>query len=405
MRSINLTPIQARRFLLEHQGLRGKKVFEGKPGILEYIRRVGCIQFDPLNVAGRNPELVLQARIEGYQPAMLQELLYEDRQLLDGMDKVMSIYLTEAWPYFRRFRESSQRQLGSIDVIDQALAEVREFITDKGPVASGDLSLNQTVDWSWAPTRLSRAVLESMYFWGELLVHHKKNNQKVYDYTHRHLPPELWQAEEPNPDEEAYLDWRVLRRICAIGFMWERAGDAWIGIPGLKSAERKRSILRLWECGELVRLNVEGISEGLYARTTDVDRLMNGDLEASVPERAAFIAPLDNLLWDRRLILQLFGFTYTWEVYKPAAIRDYGYYVLPILYGDSFIARFEPVRDKKDGSVRILNWWWEPGVQPTDEMMGELKHCMNSYMRFLGVQSIRIEHELAEREGIGSLIC
>lgn len=102
---MHLTKTEARRFLLDYQGLWPPDAFRGKPGILDYIRRVGCIQFDPLNIVGHNSELVLQERVEGVRPAMLKELLYDERKLLDGWDKMMSTYDVEDWPYFRRWRE------------------------------------------------------------------------------------------------------------------------------------------------------------------------------------------------------------------------------------------------------------------------------------------------------------
>ena len=98
MEKLTLTNQQARRFILARQGLWPPYELEGKSGVLSYIRRVGCIQFDPLNIVGRNPELVLQARVSDFRPAMLEELLYEDWKLLDGWDKNMSIYCVEDWP-------------------------------------------------------------------------------------------------------------------------------------------------------------------------------------------------------------------------------------------------------------------------------------------------------------------
>ena len=93
------------------------------------------------------------------------------------------------------------------------------------------------------------------------------------------------------------------------------------------------------------------------------------DLAAGVddaPPAATFIGPLDNLIWDRDLIRWLFDFDYTWEVYKPAAQRKYGHYVLPVLYGDRFIARVEPIFDRKARVLTVVNWWWEVGVAPDD---------------------------------------
>ena len=95
----------ARRFLLAHQGLTPHFTFRGTSGVLELIARLGCIQFDPINIVGRNPDLVLQARIRGYLPSMLETLLYQDHILVEGMDKVWSIHHHADWPHFSRRRQ------------------------------------------------------------------------------------------------------------------------------------------------------------------------------------------------------------------------------------------------------------------------------------------------------------
>ena len=123
MDSITLTKQQARRFILAHQGLWPPYQFEGKAGILDFISHVGCIQFDPLDIVGHNPELVLQARVSGFRSAMLQELLYEDRKLLDGWDKMMAIYCTQDWPYFYyKSTKTEDDWCGSNDFLALALA-------------------------------------------------------------------------------------------------------------------------------------------------------------------------------------------------------------------------------------------------------------------------------------------
>ncbi len=222
-----ITKEQACRFLLAYQGLGSSFALEGKPGILNYIHRVGCIQFDPLNIVGHNQELVLQSRIIDFRPEMLYELLYRDRQLIDGWDKNMSIYNIEDWPYFRRNREAAKSdQRNSAPAILVILPEVKRAIEEQGPLSSADLCYEQTVDWPWAPTRLSRAVLESMYFQGELVIHHKTHTRKIYDLADRHISAELLQAPDPNQTEEQYYDWYVRRRIGGIGLLWNKSGDA-----------------------------------------------------------------------------------------------------------------------------------------------------------------------------------
>ena len=105
---LTITREQARQFILAKQGLLGAYRFHGKDGAYAYIRQAGCIQFDPVDVCGKNAELTLQARVKGFKKAMLQELLYTDRKLVDYPDKELSIWPVEDWPYFASYRERSR---------------------------------------------------------------------------------------------------------------------------------------------------------------------------------------------------------------------------------------------------------------------------------------------------------
>ena len=103
------------------------------------------------------------------------------------------------------------------------------------------------------------------------------------------------------------------------------------------------------------------------------------------------MAPLDNLLWDRQLLRELFNFDYIWEVYVPADKRRYGYYVLPILYGDQFIARFEPIREKARGVMTIKNLWWETDITPTKQMKSDLVECFQRFLGYLNVSHLEVD--------------
>ena len=401
MNTITFTKQQARRFLLAHQGIWPTRRFEGISGVLAYIRHVGCIQFDPLNIVGHNHELVLQARIADFQPAMLQRLLYADRALLDGWDKNMSIYCVEDWPYFARRREAARRHhRHRAAPIAAILADVRAEIDTRGPLSSRDLTFDQIVDWAWAPTRLGRAALESMYFWGELIIHHKIHTRRVYDFARRHIAPEILAAPDPNETDAQFHDWCVLRRLGGIGLIWNKSGDAWLGMADIKSKERQAALNRLMAQGKVFDAAVDGVSAPLYMRSQDaafLDSAMNGD---DVAPRAVILAPLDNLLWERRLIEELFDFRYRWEVYKPAAERSFGYYALPVLYGDRFVARFEPGRDKKAGAIIIKQWWWEADVQQTDALREALRDCFQRFLRFHGAAALTIDQKAAQHAKI-----
>ena len=96
----------------------------------------------------------------------------------------------------------------------------------------------------------------------------------------------------------------------------------------------------------------------------------------------SFIAPLDSLMWDKSLILSLFDFRYSWEIYTPAAKRKYGYYTLPVLYGDSFVGRIEAVPDKKSNILYVRGLWWESDVRQTKKLQNELEKTLQRFSKF-----------------------
>ena len=402
MKHLKLTINQARRFILAHQGLFLPHAYRGKAGILDFIRRVGCIQFDPLDIVGRNPELVLQSRIEGFRTAMLEELLYQDRKLVDAWDKKMAIYPVEDWPnlYYRQREAAARSPRRGTDDIQKVMTLVRQEIEERGPLSSIDLDHDRKVDWSWGPTRLSKVALENMYYLGELIIHHKVHTRRVYDLASRHIPADILTAPDPHRTLEEYQDWHVLRRVGGIGLLWNRGGMSWHSIYGLGKNQRQQTLNRLIAQEKAVEVRVEGIKYPLYMRNRDRITLDVIDQVGNQPESAAIIAPLDNLLWDRELIEALFDFRYRWEVYKPVVERDYGYYVLPVIFGDRFVARFEPGRDKKDRALLIKNWWWEKDVVRSSELSVGLKECFRRFTEYLGVDSITVTDSLVKREGL-----
>lgn len=391
MNAMKITQAQVRQFLLRYQELMPPYGLSGKSGIMAYIRKVGCIQFDPLNIVGRNPDLVLQSRVADFSPALLEALLYDDRTLLDGWDKMMSIYATEDWPYFARYREAMRRHYGHEDQPATAvLPTIRSELKQRGPLSSIDIALDETVDWHWAPTRLARAALESMYNWGELIVHHKVNTRKYYDFASNHIDHELLNAPDPLPTNHKYQEWHIYRRLGSIGLIWNRGSNAWLSIMGVKSEEREATLQQLCDQDKIAEIEVEAFPYPLYVRRDDIALLKDTCTWSPPPPQASIIAPLDNLMWDREYIETLFGFRYRWEVYTPVAKREYGYYVLPILYGDRFIARFEPGWDKKTATLQIKQWWWEPDVTVTETMVQAIQACFKRFLHFREAQGLQI---------------
>ena len=401
---LTITPDRARQFILLRQGLLGEHRFIGKAGAYQYVRQAGCIQFDPVDVCGRNAELTLQSRVKGITRKTLGDLLYKDRLLVDYSDKELSIWPSEDWPYFASYRERSiehgKQFPGIPELEEQAVAYIRKH----GPVSSDTLPIEGTVFWHssmhwsghWDKDSLAaRSVLEQLYTDGVLLIHHKTGSRKYYDLADKYLPAELLSAPNPCPDEASWLCWRVKRRIGAVGLLWNRNSTAFLGI-GMDTEQRNAAFDRLEKEGAILPVQVEGIRFPLYMLSEDLplmESLISG--QASLKPRLEFLAPLDPMLWDRKLIEALWGYQYSWEIYTPVVKRKYGYYVLPMLQGDRLIGRIEPKADRKAKTLTVQNVWLEPGVRRTKKLSGQIDRAVQRLAKFNGCVVAADEKEQA----------
>ena len=390
---LTVTQEQARQFILLKQGLLGEHRFMGKNGAYQYIRQAGCIQYDPVDVCGRNAELTLQSRVKGFTKQMLDDLLYRDRLLVDYSDKELSIWPGEDWPFFARYRERSMAQGRSFAGIPELEEEAVRYIRANGPVSSDTLPIEGTVFWHssmhWSghwhkESPAARSVLEQLYTDGVLLIHHKSGTRKYYDLAEKYLPADLLSAPDPCPDEFSWQCWRVLRRIGAVGLLWNRRSDAWLGIS-MTAEQRDAAFDRLEKEGAVTPVRVDGLRFPLYLLSGDLplmESVLSG--QASLRPRLEFLAPLDPVLWDRKLIEAVFGYQYTWEIYTPVSRRKYGYYVLPLLYGDRLIGRIEPKADRKTKTLTVQNLWLEPGVRLTKKLSARIDRAVQQLAKFNG---------------------
>jgi uncharacterized protein YcaQ len=142
--------------------------------------------------------------------------------------------------------------------------------------------------------------------------------------------------------------------------------------------------------GEILPVQVEDVRGMRFIIEPDADLLDESRRPLPDAPEVTFVAPLDPLVWDRDLLRSVFDFDYLWEVYTPEHKRKWGYYVLPILYGDRFVGRFEPRIDRATGVLRILGLWWEYGFDPrtTDGFVAAMRDALAAYLRFGRVRSI-----------------
>lgn len=378
----------ARQMLCRYHNLDGAETLCGKKGVEKIMQRIHSIQYDPLNVVARNADLVLQARVRDYRESDLYNLLYEEHKLVDGFDKEMCIYESRDFARFSFVRSEYHRhivptlehrnQMGIFEILD----DVREFIKEHGRTGTKDISIGEVRESRWGHRKLSSAALDYLFNKGELCVADKRGTQKYFDLTERILDTKDYQCDQ-NMTIEDFLEWYTERRIQSVGFLWNKSGGAWQG-RFLSQNETRRSILsKLLEKDKINEIQVEGISEPFYA-SSNFEEYMKYQTSNSY---VRFIAPLDNMIWDRKMSESLFDFTYSWEVYTPVAKRKFGYYVLPVLYNGQFIARFEAEPIREAGEFVIRNWWWEPETKPNDEMKDAIIKEMERFAKFLKVNN------------------
>ena len=399
---LTITLKQAKQFILSRQGLLGKYRFIGKEGAYQFVRQAGCIQYDPVDVCGKNAELTLQSRVKGFTSKMLADLLYKDRLLVDYSDKELAIWPREDWPFFAGYRERSLAHGASFEGLPELEKQAIAYIRENGPVSSDTLPVEGKIFWhssmhwsgNWnGKSQAARSVLEQLYTDGVLLIHHKTGSRKFYDLADRYFSKELLTAPNPCPDEPSFLQWRIRRRIGAVGLLWNRRSDAWLGIS-MNAEQRNQAFEILEKTGVITAVQVEGIRFLLYMRAEDLP-LMRAVLDgtADTKARLEFLAPLDPMLWDRKLIEAIWGYRYSWEIYTPAEKRKYGYYVLPMLYGENLIGRIEASADRKIGKLIVKNIWFEDGVRHSKRLATAMDSAVRRLARFNGCSDIECRYQ------------
>ena len=399
---ITISRQQARQFILAKQGLLGEYRFIGKEGAYDYICQAGCIQYDPVDVCGKNAELTLQSRVKGFSKSMLWELLYEDRKLVDYPDKELSIWPVKDWPYFSSYRERSLELGATFEGLEDLKVKAVDYIKKNGPVCSDSLPIDGEIFWHssmhWSgnwdkKSQAARSVLEQLYTDGELVIHHKNGSRKYYDLAQNHIPQSILNKKNPCKNEDEFMTWRVLRRIGAVCLLWDKNSTAFLGLY-INADTRKRILAKLEKKKKIQMVMVEGFKVPFYYRTED-DALMKAIIagEADIKERMSFIAPLDPLMWDKALVLALFDFKYSWEIYTPQVKRKYGYYTLPILFGERFAGRIEAIPDRKTGVLHVKGLWWEEDIRVTKKLNKMLERTLKNFAKFNDCKRIEFDCE------------
>jgi uncharacterized protein len=354
---------EARRASLAAQGFgQPKPLRVTRKHLLSTIQRLGLLQIDSVNVLVRAHYLPLFSRLGPYPCDWLDELAYKKRQLFEYWGHAASLIPVGLFPCFRWRMERAARSSGiyrgwakfaeeNRPLIDEVLEQVRRY----GPMGAGDvekaIQQNPTPReagwWNWSDPKTA---LEWLFWAGKVTTANRRNFERVYDLTERVFPD--WCNGEA-PDLASAQRELVAIASRAQGLATENDLADYFR---LKVNEVRPRIQELVAAGDLIEVKVEGWRQPAYLRSSlRIPRVMGA---------SAFLSPFDPLLWERKRTERLFGFRYRISIYTPAAQREHGYYILPFLFGENFVARLDLKSDRASSALRVLGAFAEPPAEP-----------------------------------------
>ncbi|HAE60022.1 MAG TPA: hypothetical protein DCG54_11110 [Anaerolineae bacterium] len=399
MTPISISKTTYKRFIIGRQGLWPGRRFAGKNGVAAAIRNSEALQLDPLNVVARSQEIALWGRVLDFRPEHLYQVAYDERQFFDYGGGLF-FYPMEDFPYWRagmQHPELYPRWTNFIAEHPEVLTQVLDAIRERGPLGNRDFEGNQAVK-SYRGRKDTALALYSLWLKGELMVHHRQGFDRYYDLRERVLPP---QHDRIASDQEA-LD-RFSRKVVAfLGLTREKRWPRNLLFFDMQVSpeQAKTQLAALYEQNVFTKVNVEGSKDDWVVLSSDIpllETIANGEIPAawtplgpSTLDEVTFLAPLE-IVSARGRAKEVFGFDYIWEVYKPLELRRWGYYTLPILYGDNLVARLDPKLERKTGTLKINGFWLEDNAPADDPAFADaLGKGLARFAAFVGARQVDV---------------
>jgi uncharacterized protein YcaQ len=390
----------ARRLAVVKQHLAGKTPKKpNSDNILEITRSIGCLQLDPISAVAPSHLIVLWSRLGTFDTSELDKLLWREKKLFEYWAHQASIVLMEDYPlYYSLMRRHPDTFLspGSIwlervnkflnankRLRNHVLSELRS----KGPLLSRQFEDKTRAKGSfgWSSWGNVSRMLFHLFLSGEVMVVGRQGKQKLYDLSEKFLPS--WVSKkEMSQDEVEYV--AVQRSLRALGIA-NPSEMSWQFLRG-RYRNLKDTLKRLEGESKIYPVDFEDGPVGKgprYIHSQDILLLEELDSDNWDP-RVSLLSPFDNLFCDRTRTRLLFNFDYTTEIYTPAGKRKYGYYVLPILYGDKFIGRLDPIMDRKNKRLLINAVHAEPGAPKDRDVSREIRDSVEGLSEFLGAEKV-----------------
>jgi hypothetical protein len=391
----------ARRFILGKQGLWPGRRGRGIEGTEQAMRAMEYLQLDPLNVIARSQDILLHSRVLDYTPGLWEEVTYQQRQFFDW-GGWLAVRPMDELPYWRVvMRRERDGETGDLRihrmVVEhaEAIDEMRAILRERGTVSNRDFKMETRTRTQHYRGRKDSA-LALYYLWrtGEVMTHHRENFERVYALTETVAPASLMRE-----SDEAETDRFLMRKeVSFFGLSrLSRTADAFHG-RGEPDRAAKKLLGTIVADGDLIEVQVEGWKKVHYALGSDAEVLRELSagrvplawmpLETTTTEEVVFLAPLDHVS-ARGRAKDVFGFDYIWEVYKPEHQRRFGYYTLPVLWGDRLVARFDSKLDRTTNTFVILGLWLEDETLGNNEAFAEaLVGGFARFVRFLGASKL-----------------
>lgn len=383
--AMQLTNKEARRLTLMQQGLLKPAMFgHGRAAAQKTIERLHHVQIDTISVVDRAHHHILQSRVPGYRPDWLHQLLSQERTVFEYWYHAAA-YLPLA--DYRFYLPLMQGYAKSRPADKKLRREILARLKDQGDIEAKDFDhpAGRKSDgwWDWKPAKVA---MERMFLGGELMVKERQGFRKRYALTESLLPAQV-DTRLPATGERG--DFYVRRMLQAQGIASERdilyvraLVKSFSGFDIRKPVQQ--SLDELVKSGEVIRCDVDG--SPWYCLRSVLEQLPS----RLGRRRIHFLSPFDNLVINRRRLKDLFGFDYQIECYLPAAKRQFGYFCLPILYGDEFIGRMDCKADRKGKVFIVHSIALEPGCETNGGMLAAWRDALRPYAISLGCSAIQM---------------
>jgi uncharacterized protein YcaQ len=394
---LTITIDTARRFILGKQGVWPGRRWRGIAGAEQAMRAMEYLQLDPLQIVARSHDITLYSRVLDYTPGMWEDLAYQQRKFFDWGGWLAARPMDEL-PHWRvvmrRQRENASRMVSIARDHADAIVEMRAILRERGAVSNRDFAMaSRTRTQSYRGRKDSALALYYLWITGEVMTHHRERFERVYALTETVAPAHLIrESDEPEADRfliKKDISFSGLSRLNRVQDSYHR------GVPFEQAKQICEAMLA---DGDIIEVQVEGWKAMHYALGGDASLLRDvsagrvppawAPLETNTTDEVVFLAPLDQVSARGRAKI-LFGFDYIWEVYKPEHQRKFGYYTLPMLWGDRLVARFDSKLDRTTNTFVILGLWLEDAALGNDEAFAEaLARGFARFVTFLGASTL-----------------